>query len=578
MSESLVKWREWSVDAFKEAADTDRLVLLSISAVWCHWCHVMDSTSYSDPDIAAYINENFVPVRVDNDKMPDVNERYNQGGWPTTAVLAATGEVLVGATYVPPDKLMDSLTSMVEFYRDNRDELKGKLDELRGNKAEQLKSIIAAEPDEASNEVVDNVVASMDAAYDHEFGGFGKAPKFPIPETLDLLLVKHRYSGGGPYLGMAEKTMRGMAGYGMYDQVMGGFFRYSVNEDWSIPHFEKMTESNAGLMMSYADAYRLTGNIWYLDVVEMTASYFTEWLLADEGYFGGSQDADEEYYLLSSGERKERKHPFIDLTLYVNLNAKMALAFMSAYELTGDRTYLDTALGALRYASAVMKGEGGGLYHYFESGPKRFGMLPDQSAMLVAYLHAFQITGDPETLSEALSVLGFMEETLWDDEHGGFYDLQVGHESIGALAYRTKPFAENAEMSVALNILYKISEDERYRDMAGKCLYPYSKSYTDYGYMAAVYALAVDFHLNPTTEVALVGDIGSDGFKALQNAAFGTYVPRRIIRIYDYVRDAGIIEDRCYHPSGPAAAYVCKGTVCGPNIERPDELKAALGG
>jgi len=576
MPESLVKWREWSDEAFAEAAEKDRLVLLSISAVWCHWCHVMDRTSYSDPDIASYINDNFVPVRVDNDRMPDVNERYNQGGWPTTAILASSGEVLVGSTYVPPEKLKDSLEAMVQFYGQNRDELKEKLDELREKKAEQLKEIIGAEPEEATSEVVSGILASIESAYDMEYGGFGSEPKFPIPEILDLLLVGHANTGEGGYLDMAEKTMHGMSGYGMYDHVMGGFFRYSVKADWSVPHFEKMTESNAGLMRSFTDAYRLTGDVYYLDVVKKTAGYIAEWLLAPEGYFGGSQDADEEYYELPMEERVKRGHPYIDLTLFTDMNAKMARAFMAAYEVTGDEKYLNTALGALRYASETMKGDGGGYCHYFEGAPKRFGMLGDQSAMFSACLHGYQLTGDAWLLDEAMSVLGFMEETLWDDEHGGFFDLQEGHESIGAMAYRTKPFAENAEMSISLNVLHYIGGDARYREMAEKCLYPHSTSYTDYGFMAAVYGMAVDFHINQITEVAVVGKRGSEDFNGLMAAAMNAYIPRRVVRTYDHESDAGIIEEKGYHTSGPAAAHICRGTVCGPKIEDPEELGKAL--
>ncbi|MBI5695159.1 MAG: DUF255 domain-containing protein [Nitrospirae bacterium] len=135
MSGGLVRWREWGEDVFEDARKHDKLLILDISAVWCHWCHVMDETSYSDPQVAGLINENFIPVRVDTDKMPDVNDRYNMGGWPTTAVLVPTGEVLIGATFIPPAKLIETLDGVLKFYSENRDELDGRIAELRANKA-----------------------------------------------------------------------------------------------------------------------------------------------------------------------------------------------------------------------------------------------------------------------------------------------------------------------------------------------------------------------------------------------------------------------------------------------------------
>src|SRR5512135_1803818 len=329
---TLISWREWSDEAFAEAARDGKLVLLDISAVWCHWCHVMDETSYSDPAVAEVINSKFVPVRVDTDRMPDVNERYNMGGWPTTAVLTPTGEVLLGATYVPPEKLKETLSDIDEFYHANKAALAAKIVELKLKKLQEMQAEASTPPGELSPNVAAYVLEELDRAYDPVHGGFGTEPKFPAPEAIELLLTAYRDTGRQAYLDMAEKTLSGMYSHGMYDQVMGGFFRYSVTRDWSIPHYEKMLESNAGLLTNCIDAWRVTGNKGHLDAAKRTLDYLTGWLWSDDGFFFGSQDADEEYYTLPMEERQRRSAPSVDRTLFTNLNARAAVAVLKACE------------------------------------------------------------------------------------------------------------------------------------------------------------------------------------------------------------------------------------------------------
>jgi len=576
MHGGLVNWREWGEDAFAEAREKDRIILLDISAVWCHWCHVMDRTSYSDPELAGIINDRFVPVRVDTDRMPDVNERYNMGGWPTTAFLTPTGEVLVGATYVQPDKLKETILNLTEFYEKNRAELGERIEELRQKKQLELEEALKAKPGDVPGEVVEFVLGQIEAGYDPEHGGFGTEPKFPVPEALDLLLLAYRDTGREEYLEMADRTMRGMASYGMYDHVMGGFFRYSVTRDWSIPHFEKMAESNAGLIISYTNAYRLTRRDFYIDTVRRTLDYVDEWLWDPRGFFRGSQDADEEYYGLALEERMKQKSPYVDDTLYANFNAKMAVAYLTAWEALGGDCCVQKALTALDFVIEKMSKEGG-FYHFMDTEPSRFGLLTDQAAMLRALVHAYQVTSDRKWLDRSLETAKFMERELWDGQGGGYFDYPHDPEALGALAYRTKPFMDNADAAYSLKTLSVLTGDSRFEEMAGGCLKAHSHDFVEYGYMASGYALSSGLFEGPVTEVVVVGDAEGEDTLKLKRAVLSCYVPRRVLRSLYPGRDDDEIAGRGYTHGTGAAAYVCRGNTCSARLDDPDGLVSELG-
>lgn len=574
MAHGLVNWREWGNDAFGEAERDGKLVLLDISAVWCHWCHVMDETSYSDQKVAGFINSRFVPVRVDTDRMPDVNERYNMGGWPTTAILTPNGEVLMGATYVPPEKLMETLEQLAGFYDENRAAVKEKAAELSIRKAADRQAEAPAE--EVSANIISCVLGEMDSHYDPVHGGFGDTPKFPAPDAIELLLTAYSDTGKKQYLDMAETTLSGMSDYGMYDHEMGGFFRYSVTKDWTVPHFEKMLDVNAGLLLNLLDAYRLTGSNRYEATARKTMDYLNNWLWSDEGWFHGSQDADEEYYKLPLAEREKLDPPYVDKTLFTNLNARMAYAYLAAWEVLHEVRYKDQALRNLDLMLSRMKHERGGFYHYHDGKPQRFGLLTDQSAMLRTLLYAYQLTAETRWLDEALSVLKFMRETLWDDKKGGFFDLPYDPDAVAALAYRAKPMPENSEAATALMTLSILTGDGGYADMASKCLAPYASSHCDYSYLASSYALAVDSLLKEHTELTFVGEVGSKAMGSLAAAAGEAFVPRRVMHLMDFTAQKDEIQKRGYHNSGKAAAYVCRGVACTAMIEDPAKLREEL--
>src|SRR2546425_7713248 len=179
-----IRWRGWSEGAFEDARKLDRPILLSISAVWCHWCHVMDETTYSDAGVIDLINREYVPIRVDNDLRPDINQRYNMGGWPTTAFLTPSGEILTGATYLPADQMADALARISGYYRAHRPEIANRV--LEGRK--RAGSAAARSAGELDSAQVEAILGAVENAYDAEYGGFGSAPKFPQTDAIHLLL------------------------------------------------------------------------------------------------------------------------------------------------------------------------------------------------------------------------------------------------------------------------------------------------------------------------------------------------------------------------------------------------------
>ena len=340
---SEILWQPWSEEAFGRAQEENRPILLSLSAVWCHWCHVMDETTYSDPDIIRLINQEFIPVRVDQDVRPDINLRYNMGGWPTTAVLTPAGDVLTGGTYVPPDAMRELLGQARDYFAEHAAELGS-----RTTATQQLEPdpAFVAPPGEAAQEILQSIQNQFDRAY----GGLGTAPKFPQVDAWECLLLRFALAGEGYAAGMTVRTLDAMAGGGLHDGVEGGFFRYCTTRQWTDPHFEKMLDDNARLLTLFLHAFQVTGDESYREVARKTAEYVKARLMLPSGLFGGSQDADETYYGLSAEERAGRPAPAVDPTAYAGPNGLMVSAFLLASALVEG-----ALLAAYRYPGARRK-------------------------------------------------------------------------------------------------------------------------------------------------------------------------------------------------------------------------------
>jgi uncharacterized protein YyaL (SSP411 family) len=298
-----IHWYPWGAEAFAAAREQDRPVLLDIGAAWCHWCHVMDGESYDDPELAAYLNANFVCIKVDRDERPDVDTRYQraiqaitgQGGWPLTAFLTHEGQVFFGGTYFPPDGKFGRpgyravLEQVRTVYRTQRERVDQQALALKRLLAGHLDEAAAGEPGPA---ILAEAAQGMARLFDYRNGGFGTAPKFPHPAAVTFLLGRWRDTGEDWPRDMAERTLSGMARGGIHDHLGGGFHRYSVDANWIVPHFEKMSYDNAELLKAFLDGHLALGRGDLAETARGIVRWVRETLADPRGGYGASQDAD----------------------------------------------------------------------------------------------------------------------------------------------------------------------------------------------------------------------------------------------------------------------------------------------
>jgi uncharacterized protein len=300
-----VQWHEWGEEAFATAQRENKPMLLDIGAVWCHWCHVMDRESYDDAEVAQIVNQRFIAVKVDRDERPDIDSRYQaavsaisgQGGWPLTAFLTPDGKPFYGGTYFPPNdqygrpSFKRVLVAISDAYHEKNGEVveQAKMVESALSQSESF----AGRSGEFSPGLIDAIVKSVLGMFDPSNGGFGSAPKFPHPAALDLLIDQYARSGNENLRNVFVTTLEKMARGGVYDQLAGGFHRYSVDERWVVPHFEKMCYDNSELLKNYVHAYQATGSEFFANVARDIIRWVDEWLSDREhGGFYASQDAD----------------------------------------------------------------------------------------------------------------------------------------------------------------------------------------------------------------------------------------------------------------------------------------------
>jgi uncharacterized protein len=532
-----INWQPWSPNTFDEARKSGRPILLSISAVWCHWCHVMDETTYSHPGVIDLINREYVPVRVDNDVRPDINQRYNMGGWPSTVFLTSSGDILTGATYLPPDQMANALTRVAGYYRTNQTEIATRVLEAR----KRSDTVVARSASEIEPDAVEGILEAVTSAYDAEYGGFGGAPKFPQTDAILLLLEQAALRSDPQLQQMATHTLEQMAGGGTYDHVEGGFFRYSTTQDWSVPHFEKMLEDHAGLVT----ALSLAG---MEDALDKTTGYLDR-VLRDRksGLYAGSQDADEHYYSMDAAERAERPGPYVDRRVYTAWNAALAIAYLDAalrLERPALRENASKLLDSL-FDRAYRKGEG--MAHAEGIG----GQLGDQVWSFWAAIRAHQNGLGERWMPIALDLANHLEERYGDTRLGGYFD-HAAADALGRLSERLKPLGENAVAAMALIELDILRGDPEatYRKRASRTLESVAALPRQYGLMAAVFARAVD---------------------RLQHAIKVTTKSRDLARGALRAHPYAVID-----PSGDNRAIVCSGTICLAPVTTPDAVAEAI--
>jgi uncharacterized protein YyaL (SSP411 family) len=485
-------WLEWTADAFARARTEAKPVLLSITASWCHGCAVMDRVSYADPAIAETINRRFVPVRVDADRRPDVNERYNLEGWPTTAFLTPSGEILTGTTYLPPNGLRALLDEVATAYETKRQELDVRAKSLMAaRRARVAPPAVGVEPDlMAPQWIARRVIDECDGLH----GGFGTGGKFLHVAALRVALHEYARTRDADLQAVLARTLDAMADGQIRDAVDGGFFRYVSGRDWTRPHTEKMLEDQAGLFELYVEAGRVMENADYRRVAREILAYVHGTLASLEPpAFFASQAADEAYYQVSSAAvRRTLTPPVVDRTSFTDLTARASAAWLNAGVLLDDQTAAEFGGRALDRLLTLTYEPGNGVAHWFDGQAGLRGLLTDQVHAAWALLALHEATDNPTWSMLAEELMRTVLRTHWDEALHGFVDhVSKGSEEIGLMVEPIKPLITNCLASRVLARLSRLTGQLDLQEKALDTLRSQTGAYRQQGLFGAPYALAV---------------------------------------------------------------------------------------
>jgi hypothetical protein len=483
-----VEWREWSDAAFDAARRADKPILLDIGAVWCHWCHVIDRESYENADIAALINEHYIAIKVDRDERPDIDARYQtaisaltgQGGWPLTAFLTPDGIPFFGGTYFPPDDrsgqpgMKRLLHAVAHNYRTHRADIHESAENISGALAEIENT--AASNGQAGPQVLEAMLTAIGRMYDPANGGFGAAPNFPHPSAINLLLDTYLETRQSWLLTAVTTTLEKMGRGGVYDQIGGGFHRYSVDERWIVPHFEKMSYDNAPLLVNYLRAYVVTGKEFFREIAEGILSFIANVLSHPGGGFYSSQDADYsleddgDYFTWTLEEAQAALQPVEAQVAaqYYHIEpqgemhhspAKNVLFIDQPFEAIAARLKLKPE--EVRLILARAKGK------MLEARSRRPTPVVDRAIyaswngmMISALLEAYKVLDLEGALDRALRALDLLLEKSYDPQKGMYHSLNDGKAEIEGL------LDDQVFVAAALLDAFEVTGNARYFQLA----------------------------------------------------------------------------------------------------------------
>lgn len=497
-----IQWRVWSEAAFQEAMLADKPIFLLISSMWCQWCHIMDETTLSEPSIISIINNDYIPIRVDGDLRPDVNQRYNQNGWPSVALLSAEGEVLWGGTYVPTKQMLYYLGYIRRYYSEHRREIAEQIQELQEQRITRkltqtlphtgLRSLLTEERT-ALTALPTQAGAVLRELYDPNYGGFIIHPhlKFPHPEALELLLSLTQQQPDA--LNMVRYSLEQMRDGGLWDKDAGGFFRYSAASDWGMPHTEKMLDENAALLRVVLLMAQQTQERQWFELAQHLLTYINGTLWQQHtGVFSGCQSADEEYYEPGPYSRASSSAPMVDTTVYTAWNARMISSYLLAARVLSQPSLKLLALHALDWLCEHMMHRDGCMYHYtLQKHTGLPGQLADQVWMTRALLDAYALQERKVYLETAIAIMHFTCQSLLDEQDGLFYDYPEDASAVGRLVLREQPLTENALAAECLLRMAAYSKRQHLRETGLLVLAGCLEKYRRTGIQGAIYACVI---------------------------------------------------------------------------------------
>ena len=579
-----IHWTEWGDAAFQRAESEDKPVLLALTATWCHWCHVMDQTSYSDSQVIGLIDSRFIPVRVDVDQRPEISHRYNQGGFPSVAVLNHKGDLIAGRIYTPPEEMVRFLEQTSSGHPDV---------------SESPLPTVAASPGEPGSEVT-SVLQRLEELYDADFGGFGDEPKQPPWDGVGLLLERYGHTREKSLLAMATKTLDGVRS-GLYDQNDQGFFRYSVSKDWKVPHYEKMLCTNASLAATYLKGYQVTGRTVYRQSGLGALRYMLETLYDHpRRLFYASQDAGEAYYALSWSQRNHAEKPRVDRTFYTGWNALAASSLLNAYGAVGEESYLQAARDVLDRLWLEGWSKEGGFRHslasdtdsYVGAPAQQSRYLSDQVHALGGFLDLYEATGDPEALQRAIQVVAGSQR-LFGASDGGYHDVCDISFNPEPMLRPVEPVSENSLMAMALIRVSCLTGQQEFEQRARDTLSLFRGVAPGSSYLgppglrrmeedeevlylpaAPVWARAWDMLQRGPVHFVLVGKSSDRRTRRLLKSALRVYAPHKIVQALNPQIDGDRIVDLGFPVDGPPALYVCMSGMCMAPVYTPAQVRS----
>ena len=614
-----VDWYEWGDEAFARAGAEDKPLLVSVGYSSCHWCHVMAHESFESPSTAALMNELFVNVKVDREERPDVDAvtmeatvgMTGAGGWPTTVFMTPDAKAFYAGTYFPPEprhgipSFPELLHAIAETWRERREDIERQAARIDDALRATADSAPSTEPLTAS--LLDEALRGIARTFEPAFGGFGHAPKFPAASTLELLLRR----GDDESLAMVSATLDGMAAGGFYDVVGGGFHRYSVDDRWLVPHFEKMLYDNAVLASTYLHAWVVTGRPRYREVVEETFDYVLRELALPGGGLASAQDADtdgvegltytwtpaeaaavglapevlepfEHGRFVVRGrlepelrervlaERAKRPQPFRDEKALASWNG-LALAALAEAGYRLERSdWLDQARALCEFLLGSLSADDGRLLRATRAGrPSGYGFLDDYANVAHGFLELHAATGEVRWLLEARRLAGLAIDLFADDEHGAFFLSPVdGDERVP----RTKDLQDTpipSGNSMFAYVLLRLSriwgDDELERRAVSVFRNAEPALRRAPGFFAWIFC-GLDLWLSPPRELAIVGDVDSP----VARAALAPFQPRAVVAVGPS-EEVPLLAGKSLVDGRPAV-YVCERFVCKAPVTDPEEV------
>ena len=578
---STIQWLPWGDGAFDRARAEDKLILLDLTAMWCHACHVMEATTYSDPLVMVLLNAGFIPVRVEADQRPDITVRYKHGGWPTTSILLPSGEIVFQANFLTAENIIDALRTTDTVYREDKREMTERAANVWA-RVESAKRARAPHHGPIQPTLPGQLFDAMTRQYDRVNGGFGAAPKFFEPEAIALTLTRHFWEPDSGYRQMALFTLDQQLQ--LYDPVWGGFFRYAEEADWSNPHYEKMLDVQASNVLNYLEAYQSTGLAAYREVVEGTMRYVTRFLSdRDRGGFYASQDADvrqgqgagadvpgDEFLALNESQRLAVGIPTVDRTMLTDWNGMMAKAFLKVSQVLEHDQSREFALTTLQRLYKERYQPGRGLAHFLHNGhPRQFGLLADQVFFAEALIEAFVTTGELRYLDQAETVIADSVRLFEDDQGGGYVDRAPASSALGLLKFPHKDLRVNAALSMVFSDLFYLTGHSWYRKQSRNILHLIIGSAP---LPVAQTGRAINRFLHHPVHIVVVGDKSTVEAQHLFRQSLAVYIPGKVVRFLDPHVDTLSIGEVTFPRAADPLAYVCTDRVCSSPVTRSDEL------